>query len=303
MTTYPTFPDFKPLALEDRDTLHRRLWQYQPETSELTFINLFIWREYYNFQWSLDGDCLLIVAACKEAPFALQPIGPAPRRTVVRDVLDWLRDVRGVTAPSMERVDRRLADELQDCHEFVVEPVRAHFDYVYRSEDLGSLEGRKYSKKRNHINQFLHTYAYTYAPITPSLTADCLALAEVWCEQRLCEDDISLLHEFRGIRDALNHFAPLQLEGGAILIEGKVQAFALGERLNETTAVVHIEKANPAFKGIYPLITQQFSAQRWQGKVAYINREQDLGDPGLRQAKESYYPDHLVEKFSVRFAS
>jgi hypothetical protein len=302
MTTYPTFPDFKPLVLEDRDTLHQRLWQYQPNTSELTFINLFIWREYYNFHWSVVGDCLLIVADREEEPFALQPIGPSPRGAAARDLLYWLRDTRGVASPSIERADQRLADELQGCGEFVIEPVRAHFDYVYRSEDLGSLAGRKYSKKRNHINQFLRSYAFTYAPITPSLTDDCLALAEVWCEQRLCEDDISLLHEFRGIRDALDNFDALQLEGGAILVDGKVQAFSLGEILNETTAVVHIEKANPEFKGIYPMITQQFSEQRWQGKVDYINREQDLGDPGLRQAKESYFPDHLVEKYSVRLA-
>lgn len=302
MTTYPTFPDFKPLVLEDRDRVHQRLWQYQPDTSELTFINLFIWREYYNFHWSIDDDCLLIVADREEEPFALPPVGLGPRGAAARDVLYWLREARGVAAPAIERADRRLADELQGCQDFVIEPVRAHFDYVYRSEDLGTLAGRKYSKKRNHISQFLRAYAYTYAPITPSLTDDCLALAEVWCEQRLCEDDISLLHEFRGIRDALNHFDTLQLEGGALIIDGKVQAFSLGELLNETTAVVHIEKANPEFKGIYPMITQQFSEQRWQGKVAYINREQDLGDPGLRQAKESYFPDHLVEKFSVRLA-
>ncbi len=302
MTTYPTFPEFKPLTLEDRDVVHPRLWQYQPETSELTFINLFIWREYYNFCWSIDGDCLLLVADCAEAPFALPPVGPALRSAAVRDVLYWLREARGVASPSIERADRRLADELQGCTEFVITPTRAHFDYVYRSEDLGSLAGRKYSKKRNLINQFLRAYAFTYVPITPALTDDCLALAEVWCEQRLCEDDISLLHEFRGIRDALNNFAALHLEGGALLIDGKVQAFALGELLNENTAVVHIEKANPEFKGIYPMITQQFSEHRWQGKVAYINREQDLDDPGLRQAKESYFPDHLVEKFSVRLA-
>ena len=302
MTTYPTFPEFKPLTIEDRDTLQRWLWQYQPETSELTFINLFIWREYYDFQWSIDGDCLLIVAGREDEPFALPPVGSVPRAVATRDLLYWLRDTRGIAAPSIERADRRLADELRGCTEFVVEPTRGHFDYVYRSEDLGALAGRKYSKKRNHISQFLRAYAYTYASITESLAADCLALAEVWCEQRLCEDDISLIHEFRGIRDALNNFTALQIDGGAILIDGKVQAFSLGELLNENMAVVHIEKANPEFKGIYPMITQQFSGQRWQGKVAYINREQDLDDPGLRQAKESYYPDHLVEKFSVQLA-
>jgi hypothetical protein len=127
----------------------------------------------------------------------------------------------------------------------------------------------------------------------------CLDLAEVWCEQRLCEEDISLQHEFCGIYDALTHLNALPIEGGAILIDGKVQAFALGELLNSQMAVVHIEKANPNFHGVYPMINKEFSAQRWSN-IPFINREQDLGDPGLRRAKESYDPDHLVEKYQVR---
>lgn len=302
MMTYPTFPEFKPLTLEDRDVLHPRLWDYQPEISELTFVNLYIWREHYDFIWSIHEDCLVVVANWDGGPFALLPVGPASRADVTRDVLQWLRDTRGVAVPSIERADQRLVDELGDSDDFVIEPKREHFDYVYTSDSLGSLAGRKYSRKRNHINQFLKKYTFEYVPLTEALMLNCLALAEVWCEQRLCEDDISLLHEFRGIRDALDNFATLQIEGGAIVIGGKVQAFSLGELLNETTAVVHIEKGNPEFKGIYPMITRQFSAQRWQGNVDFINREQDLGDPGLRRAKESYYPDHLVEKFTVQLA-
>lgn len=300
MATHPIFPTFKPLTLEDRNILHPRLWAYQPEISELTFVNLFIWRKHYDFIWSIHTDYLVIVANEDAGPFALPPIGPAPRDGVTRDVLQWLHDTRGVAAPTIERADRRLVDELGDGGEFAVEPRREHFDYVYTSESMGTLAGRKYSKKRNHINQFLKKYAFEYMPLTPALVPNCLALAEVWCEQRLCEDDISLLHEFRGIRDALDNFAALQIEGGAIVIDGKVQAFSLGEALNATTAVVHIEKGNPEFKGIYPMITRQFTEQRWMGNVEFINREQDLGDPGLRRAKESYYPHHLVEKFTVR---
>lgn len=302
MTTYPIFPEFKPLTLEDREVLHPRMWAYQPEVSELTFINLYIWREHYKYVWSIHEDWLVVVANWDDGPFALQPIGPASRVDVTRDVLTWLRDTRGVAVPTIQRADQRLVDELADSAEFVAESRREHFDYVYTSDSLGSLAGRKYSKKRNHINQFLKNYTFEYAPLTEALVPNCLALAEVWCEQRLCEDDISLLHEFCGIRDALDNFAALEMEGGAVVVDGKVQAFSLGELLNETTAVVHIEKANPEFKGIYPVITRQFSQQRWQGNVDFINREQDLGDPGLRRAKESYYPDHLAEKYTVRFA-
>lgn len=299
------FPTFKPLALEDSAVLYPRLWDYQPVTSELTFGNLYLWRAYYALEWAIYDDWLLLLARHgEEEPFAFPPVGPPARVEVTRALLQWLRDARGIAAPCIHRADRRLADELGAAAGFEVTPARDDFDYVYRSEDLGLLEGRRYSKKRNHINQFLRAYGdeHTYAPLTPELTPACLDLAELWCEQRMCEEDISLTHEFQGIRDVLENFSALRMEGGVLMVQGDVQAFALGERLNAETAVVHIEKANPNFNSIYPMITKSFSEQRWMGQVAFINREQDLGLPGLRRAKESYYPDHLVEKFTIRLA-
>jgi hypothetical protein len=213
-----------------------------------------------------------------------------------------MRDECGISDPHIARADQALLDEIDNTQDFDITPTRDHYDYVYLSESLGELAGRKYSKKRNHINQFLRYYDYQYSPLSPELVPGCMALAEVWCEQRLCEEDISLTHEFCGIRDALHNFELLKIEGGAIIIEGKIQAFALGELLNETTAVVHIEKANPEYHGIYPMMTREFSAQRWLGSVKYINREQDVGEPGLRRAKESYYPDHMVKKFEIKLA-
>lgn len=304
MTTGSIFPNFKPLTIEDHETIRKAFWDYQPETSELTFINLFIWREYYNFQWSIHEDWLLILAEHDGQHFALPPVGPGPRVDVSRKLLQGIRDTYNEPDPTIERADLRLAEELKPHAEFSVEETREHFDYIYSSENLGTLAGRKYSKKRNHINQFMRAYGenYRYATLSEDLVPQCLALAEVWCEQRQCTEDISLNHEFRGIRDALKNLTTLKIEGGLILVDEKVQAFALGERLNANTAVVHIEKGNPDFKGIYPMMTKSFSEQHWMGQVDYINREQDLDEPGLRRAKESYYPTHLMEKFRIRLS-
>lgn len=99
---------------------------------------------------------------------------------------------------------------------------------------------------------------------------------------------------------ALRNFTALEMQGGVIRIDGEVEAFTLGELLNKDTAVIHIEKANPEIRGLYAAINQQFCDQAW-GRVPYLNREQDLGEPGLRTAKLSYHPHHLVEKFRIRF--
>jgi hypothetical protein len=104
--------------------------------------------------------------------------------------------------------------------------------------------------------------------------------------------------EDMAVYEALKHFEKLEIQGGAILIDSKVQAFSLGELLNPDTAVIHIEKANPEFTGIYAAINQMFCWEAF-AHVKYVNREQDLGVEGLRKAKQSYYPDHMVEKFVV----
>ena len=115
---------------------------------------------------------------------------------------------------------------------------------------------------------------------------------------RRCEEDLNLLGEWDAIREGLTNFTALGMTGGVILVDGKVEAFALGEQLNEQTAVVHIEKANTEIRGLYAAINQQFCEHQWQG-VPFVNREQDLGEAGLREAKLSYNPDHLVEKYRI----
>ena len=298
----PDFPHFKPIELADRDWLQEILGQYQPQTSEWTFTNLFIWRSHYGFQWSIYRDWLLVI--CKAHPqglYAFQPVGPPSRMPVIRMLLEWLRDDRGEENPRLERADQRLVQELAGAQGLLVEPVRNQFDYVYQTRDLIELAGRKYHSKRNHIHKFLQSYASTYAGLQSDHLQACLELSGLWCEVHRCEEDLGLTGEWEAVREALTHFHTLSIKGGVILIENKVEAFALGELLNEQTAVVHVEKANPDIPGLYTMINQQFSEKSWLD-VPLINREQDLGEPGLRRAKLSYYPDHLIEKFRIRFA-
>ena len=298
----PEFPQFKPLQLEDREVLGEIIWKYQPQTSEWTFTNLFIWRSHYGFQWSRYRDWVLLFSTANpQGPFFLQPIGPPSRLDVVRKCLQWLREEKGEKNPRIERADSRLVDEIREAQDLAFEPTRDQSDYVYQGQDLIQLAGRKYHGKRNHINKFLQTRAFTYAPLEARLLPECLKLGGFWCEIRRCEEDMNLMGEWEAVREALVHFSELKIQGGVILIQDKVEAFSLGELLNRETAVIHVEKANPEIPGLYPVINQQFCEKTWP-QVPWINREQDLGEPGLRKAKESYFPDHLADKFRVRLA-
>jgi hypothetical protein len=301
MPNLPRFPFFKPLELHDREVIHPRLWAYQPEISELTFTNLFIWRELYNLSWSLADDRLLFISETDKGTWALPPVGPEPRGDISRRLLRWLAEEKQAAAPGIDRVDRRLAEEAANAPELAVAPDRPHFDYVYRSEDLINLAGRKYHDKRNHLNSFRRSFRFAYEPLGEAHLADCFKLAESWCDLKRCEEDLNLMGEWEAVREALRNFQALNLKGGVILINGKVEAFTLGELLNQDTAVIHIEKANPEIRGLYAAINQQFCEHAWP-QVPFINREQDLGEPGLRAAKESYNPHHLVEKFTVRLS-
>jgi hypothetical protein len=295
----PIFPEFRPLRLEDREFLHNFLWAYQPETSELTFTNLCIWQAHYGFAWSLDRNWLLISSQSPErGGWALPPLGPPPRTEVCRRLLSWLGEEKGVAAPRIHRADMRLAAELAASQEFQAEPQRDHFDYVYSTADLINLAGNKYHSKRNFLHVLERSHQFSYEPLEERHLPACRELAAAWCSLKRCEEDLNLMGEWEAVAAALDHFQALKLKGGVILIDGKVEAFAVGELLNRDTAVIHLEKANPDIRGLYAVINQRFCQEAWAA-VPFLNREQDLGEPGLRQAKLSYHPDRLVEKFSL----
>jgi hypothetical protein len=301
MSNPPLFPDFKPLELKDREFIHPRLWAYQPATSELTFTNLFIWRGHYQPSWCLADDFLVFLSDSPSDPWLFPPVGLTPRADLCRRLLAWLKEARRAPDPRLERVDRRLRDELTEAGGFAAEARRDHFDYVYATTDLINLAGRDYHQKRNHLNSFERAYRHSYTVLTPGYLEACLDLAQKWCAIKRCEEDLNLMEEWEAVRQALAHFQDLHLIGAAILVEDRLEAFTVGEKLNADTVVIHLEKANPEIRGLYAAINQSFLKQAWPA-IPWVNREQDLGEPGLRQAKLSYHPHHLEEKFTIRSA-
>jgi len=294
----PLFPDFKPIEMSDRAVIYKSLMEYQPQTSELSFTNLFIWRRHYGVIWSQYEGCLLFIF--EKTGYGLQTICGTPGSVIVSQLLGYLKNKYG-TGSSLQRVDSRVVDDLKGNNSLKIDLTPEHFDYVYKSEDLINLAGRKYHSKRNYINTFQSSYQFEYLNMAKEHVPGCLEMAERWCDRRSCEEDVnmSLSGEFEAITDALNNFDTLGIKGGVIKINGKIEAFTLGEMLNNDTAVIHIEKADPDIRGLYTIINQQFCEHNWS-KIPFINREQDLGEPQLRQAKESYYPDHMVEKHSIK---
>lgn len=293
----PEFPHFRDLSLEDKPLFDALFNQIPPSISELTFTNLFIWRHSYQLKMSRLRNCLCLLADRKDHPFFFPPLGEGAVAECYQRLLHFLRE-KGVPA-KIDRVPEPAFSEIDwKAEGMVAELNRDQCDYVYRVQDLIRLEGRKYHRKRNHIKQFKDRYAYQYTPIATEWVSECLRLQNEWCDLRHCEAIPGLANELVAIKEAFEHFETLKVKGGAILIDGKLEAFTLGEPLNADTVVIHIEKANPAHEGLYPMINQLFLEKEWP-QVTYVNREQDLGEEGLRQAKESYFPHRLANKYTI----
>ena len=289
--------EFRPIEIQDRETFNRTLQGDPPRTSELTFTNLFIWRHQYRPIWSQGEDCLLIILRPKEGPpFALPPVGQGNKGKALDLLTQKLKQMS--PEPRVCRVDEELVERFVEPGKYSSLPDRDNADYVYSSQDLIKLSGRKYHRKKNHLNRFLKNYTFEYRPMDAGLVQSFFEMQESWCRMRECVESPELLAEDYAVHEALTQFAELGFRGGAILIDSKVEAFSLGEPLNKETAVIHIEKANPDIPGLYAAINQGFCQNVWS-EMPFINREQDLGIEGLRKAKESYCPHHMVNKVTL----
>jgi hypothetical protein len=293
----PIVPQFKDLQLEDKERFDYFLESDPPRISELTFTNLFMWRFKYRPRWAEYDDCLLIILHGSDGqPFGLQPVGGKDRA----QGLEAIAAVLAERSPEARigRADDMFVRNVVDPDRYHIRTDRDNSDYVYLAENLITLSGNRYHKKKNHLNRFTKDHPFEYRVLDGEMLLKFLSLQSDWCQLKDCASSEALQEEDQAVYEALSHQDRLGFRGGAILIDGQVEAFALGEKLNEDTAVIHIEKANPQISGLYAAINQQFCEKEWS-QVTYVNRQQDLGVPGLRKAKKSYHPDHMVNKFTL----
>lgn len=291
----PEFPDSREITLADKPIFDAIFAANPPDMSAYTFTNVFAWRGAYDATISRLGEHILVLRDLGDEIACIEPLGDAPVRPTVEEVLR--RSPRPVV---FRRLSARAASALEDLG-LVIEPDRDNWDYVYLAEDLITLAGRKYDGKRNQIARAKSRIDYQYVRMDVDLASRCEAFAHKWCLDRRCEAVDGLRRERCAIYEMLTNFDALGIVGGAIVANGEVVAFSLGEALNPETLVVHVEKADTTIDGLYQLINNEFCIAEANG-FTYVNREQDLGVPGLRKAKESYHPVRMIETFTARKA-
>ncbi|AFG38772.1 DUF2156 domain-containing protein [Spirochaeta africana] len=289
----PTYPAFAPLQLEMRPLLHPVLAQLPDGVSEFTFAGLYLFRHEYSYEIARTSDGLLLGRGRKNGrSFALLPQGlPAgPAGTsLLRSLLAEYDYIRGFP----ERLLRDQLDILRAAGIWAAAD-RDNYDYLYDRHDMADLTGKKFHKKRNLIHNFERTYPeHRVEGFSPAHTAPALEVLDRWRSQVQIEGD------YPQAREAVELFDTLELSGNVVCIGGTPAAFSLGEPLaGGNSYVVHVEKGDHELKGIYQYIFREL-VRSLPGEITSINREQDVGDVGLRQAKLTYRPIGYTRKFQL----
>jgi hypothetical protein len=253
--------------------------------SEFTFANLYLFRDAHHYAFSrLEDGRVVILGRDREAPFFMTPFGlPEP------PLLDRLMRDHG----TLKCVSRNRKTELEGLGYQVVED-RDNFDYLYLRQDLAELAGRRFMKKRNLVKGFVSNHDCEGKPLLDEYLPDALEVLDRWRDERGIPGD------YDAAREALERSEELQLCGGIYYADGRPAAYCLGEELDlGTSFVIHFEKALARYRGLYQFVNQTFASIIPETYLT-LNREQDLGDEGLRHAKLSYRPSGFVEKYRAR---
>lgn len=284
--------DFEPIQLERAEIYHQHLKQTPQAASDYSFANIWGWAREYNLEWAFSDDLVWIRQNSPQIVY-WAPVGPW-------DQIDWPGVFqRNDFEPGFTRVPEVLADlwRQQAGDMLRIEEDRANWDYVYDVEELVSLRGNRFHKKKNLLNQFKNKNDYHYETFSAAMIDQALLLQDDWCTWRDCEGSDVLSAENRAIQRVFVYWDRFpELLGGAIMVEDLIVAYTIAEPLDQDTVVIHFEKGCPAHKGIYQAINQMF-LESLDGRFHHVNREQDLGDEGLRKAKMSYHPVRFNQKY------
>jgi hypothetical protein len=284
--------DFKPITLDRQRDYLEILSRHPWEASDYSFTNMWGWHGEYDLEWAW-ADGMVWIRQNSPIPVLWAPVGPWDR-------IDWADSFDRLFPEKTEfiRVPEKLALQWETVlsGRIILEEIREHWDYLYDVSELIELKGNRFHKKKNLLNQFVSKYNHQYVPLSPAVIQQALCMQEDWCVWRDCESAETLAAENRAICRVLNQWDHLEnLSGGAVMVEGRMAAFTVAEKMNPETVLIHFEKGLAEYKGVYQAINHMFLSQT-QG-YKQVNREQDLGDEGLRKAKLSYNPLGYVKKY------
>ncbi len=273
-----------------RDQLDDRLCVLTDYISEYTFANLYLFRKQYDYKVGYTEDnCIVIFGNEKSGRrFAMLPERLPEGDSALRAILSECDYIKGAPQRIVDQEFERL-----ERLGFSIEEDRDNFDYIYSRDLLANLSGRLYHKKRNQVNVFINNYKYKEEPLSFDNISGAFEVLKQWHADQDGDGD------YYSALEALENIETLQQCGYLVTVDDVPAAFILGESLDRGSVfLVHFEKAIVAYKGVYQFLNKAF-ATILPKHYTLINREQDLGDPGLRQAKMTYRPVDFIKKYKI----
>lgn len=297
------YRELKRLEPQDYEFLKKYFSLRYPGTCESIITSTYIWNIYYNGKFYINEYGLVFVYSNKNEIFTFTPLCKLEdMKACFEDAKKFFNDVLGQKL-KVYAVDEEAAECLrgmEDIYNIVEE--RMYFDYVYDGDKLRTLSGSKYHKKKNHVNGFKKAYdgRYTMREMTNADAEEIFAYLDKWHSLRDIEDEYKRDdYELKGIKYLISKCSMVDYKMFGIYVDGELEAFTLGTySKEEKTAYIHVEKANPNIRGLYAFVNQQFLVNCFP-EAEFVNREDDMGLEGLRQAKMSYNPVKLVKKFEI----
>ncbi|MCC8175407.1 MAG: phosphatidylglycerol lysyltransferase domain-containing protein [Bacteroidales bacterium] len=302
VTTVDRALRFKPVTLQDIPLISRLLAQGDSRTCDYTIGGIYMWIDYFRYSFAVEDNTLFIKGVTEnhrqDVAFSL-PIGPMPLGDAVGLIHQWCQD-----NGQRMRFSAIPEDKIQliaSCGRGTMEVLDDWADYLYNINDLATLTGKRYNKKRNHVNRF--AAENPEASLDPLTEADVPALLD-FVSRLHAHEGSTADNEMEQVRAVLENWQAYPFVGGVLRLTpgGEIAAFTVGEIIGDTL-YLHIEKMHHDIAGAGETINQRFAAHiaAAHPEVAYINREEDCGDPGLRQAKLSYHPAMLLSKYNLSF--
>ena len=291
---------FSPLKFEDLPALAGFLKRHPQPLTGYTFATLAAYNPYYHYKWAFGAPENLIVSCILDSdpyPHLLQPVGPFPEalaRSLVGEAskLSYPLKLIGVS-------DRFLKENHDFARSFNLHEDRAVSNYVYSASALAQLPGRKYSKKRNLLSQAKGLYAWDCQALKTPLLGSCFEVLDSIMEEERPALEGMLERELAALECTLRHFEEFDQQGLLISVDGRPVAFSIFEAINPATVAIHFERALRSYKGLYQVINLETAKVIADQGFEFINREEDLGDAGLRDAKLSYHPVEIVPAYEM----
>ena len=288
--------EFHEITLDDKAWMDARFQEDDRNACEYTFANNFVWRKVYHVEVAEKYGCAVIRFKEEGVVMYSYPIGAGDRRKVIDELRTICEEEKRplIMSPLSEADREQMLTWYPE--QFLIQGDRNDYDYIYSREKLATLAGKKMHGKRNHIARFQDEDDWCYEELNDSNIEECRNMTYTWIRMRAEKWNEEMELEMSVLHEAFDYRKELGLVGGIIRKAGQIVAFSIGEPLNSDTYVVHFEKAFPDMQGAYPMINQQFVLHACEN-YTYVNREEDTGDPGLRKAKMSYYPEILLKKY------